>query len=334
MIAKKKKAGKSKSKGAVKWSKAIKKAARKAAKPTPKRKPRSPGKASPAKAQAISKAVELTKIPKRDLIAVAQLDKSASTSKQAPPQVLCIRKDFNQHVALRYYKGDQYTECIVIGDGGCIETRRMRNVEFERDFKYENLVGVSDEFHAAEKLLAIALKAKEFSSGKAIEILREICSAKARSAPEFISSSGAKLTHAQCSKARVEKMRKGFVIVGERKKLLSTPYSDASHARGELDRMLEFAKNKPKKGELSKPVVDETKLRAAADRGKQVDASKGGPKKARGMGIGVFCCELIKAGKTTEQILKAVLKEKPGAKTTAASIAWYRNDLKQKGEIK
>lgn len=296
----------------------------------PKRKPRSPGKASPAKAADIAKAVELTKIPKKELIAVAQLDKQ----KKEPPQVLCIRKDFNQHVALRYYRGNEWTECIVVGDGGCIETKRIRNSEFERDFKYENLTGVSDEFHAAEKLLAIALRAKEFSSGKAIEILREICAAKAASAPEFISSLNLKLSHADCAAAEIKKMRKGFQIVGKKNRILSTPYADSSHAQGELSRMLAFADNKPKKGEVLKPHIDDTKLRAAADRGRQADSTKGGPKKARGMGIGVFCCEMIKAGKTTEEILKAVLKDKPGAKTTAASIAWYRNDLKQKGEIK
>lgn len=41
-------------------------------------------------------------------------------------------------------------------------------------------------------------------------------------------------------------------------------------------------------------------------------------------GIGAFCKELIAAGKTNAEILAAVAESKPGAKTTANCVAYYR----------
>lgn len=43
--------------------------------------------------------------------------------------------------------------------------------------------------------------------------------------------------------------------------------------------------------------------------------------------IGGLCAELIKAGKTNEQIIAAVKAAFPGAKTSSASVAWYRSKL-------
>lgn len=47
-------------------------------------------------------------------------------------------------------------------------------------------------------------------------------------------------------------------------------------------------------------------------------------------GVGTVACEAIMAGKTNEQALEAVKAEFPDAKTTMASINWYRNDLRSK----
>lgn len=51
--------------------------------------------------------------------------------------------------------------------------------------------------------------------------------------------------------------------------------------------------------------------------------------KPRGLGIGAFCVEQINAGKTNKEILEAVIAKWPEAKTTVASLAWYRNDIKK-----
>lgn len=55
--------------------------------------------------------------------------------------------------------------------------------------------------------------------------------------------------------------------------------------------------------------------------------------KLRGQGIGAFCKELIKKGKTNEAVLEAAKAKFPDASTSSASVAWYRNKMKADGEI-
>lgn len=56
--------------------------------------------------------------------------------------------------------------------------------------------------------------------------------------------------------------------------------------------------------------------------------TKAAPKR----GVGTVACEAIRGGATNQQALEAVQAEFPAAKTTLASINWYRNDLRTKGE--
>ncbi len=63
-------------------------------------------------------------------------------------------------------------------------------------------------------------------------------------------------------------------------------------------------------------------------------SSNSGTPAKRGQGIGTYCCELILAGKSNDEVLKAALGRFPGAKTSASSVAWYRNDLRRSGKLK
>ena len=45
-------------------------------------------------------------------------------------------------------------------------------------------------------------------------------------------------------------------------------------------------------------------------------------------GVGTVAVEAIRAGKTNEEALAAVKGEFPEAKTTLASVNWYRNKLR------
>lgn len=47
--------------------------------------------------------------------------------------------------------------------------------------------------------------------------------------------------------------------------------------------------------------------------------------------VGTVACEAIKASKTNEEALAAVKKAFPDAKTSIASINWYRNKLRADG---
>lgn len=52
--------------------------------------------------------------------------------------------------------------------------------------------------------------------------------------------------------------------------------------------------------------------------------------KPRGEGVGTHIRELIKDGKTTEQILAAVKKKFPDSEAKASSVAWHRCQMKKK----
>ncbi|KFH18462.1 hypothetical protein ELZ19_06930 [Brucella abortus] len=54
--------------------------------------------------------------------------------------------------------------------------------------------------------------------------------------------------------------------------------------------------------------------------------------KAPKRGVGAVAIEAIRAGKTNEEALEAVKAEFPDAKTSLASINWYRNKLRSDGE--
>lgn len=54
--------------------------------------------------------------------------------------------------------------------------------------------------------------------------------------------------------------------------------------------------------------------------------------KPKGPTIGSVAMEALRAGKTNEDALAAVQKKFPEAKTSLASINWYRNKLRSDGE--
>jgi hypothetical protein len=49
--------------------------------------------------------------------------------------------------------------------------------------------------------------------------------------------------------------------------------------------------------------------------------------------IGSRSRELIKQGQTNTVILETIKKEFPNGKTTMACIAWYKSDMRKKGQI-
>lgn len=71
--------------------------------------------------------------------------------------------------------------------------------------------------------------------------------------------------------------------------------------------------------------TSEAKAKAPA---KEAKAEKKEPKR----GVGTVAKEAIRGGATNEAALATVKKEFPEAKTTMASVAWYRNNLRQAGE--
>lgn len=86
----------------------------------------------------------------------------------------------------------------------------------------------------------------------------------------------------------------------------------------------EKAKEEKKQG---KPVKKEKAAKPAKEKGDAKPAEKKG-------GIGGLVCKMLLDGKETDAILAAVKKDYPHAKTSAASVAWYRSQLRGEGKLK
>ena len=55
--------------------------------------------------------------------------------------------------------------------------------------------------------------------------------------------------------------------------------------------------------------------------------------KPRGKGIGARAMELLIEGKSTQEVIDIVKAEIPDANPTPATIAWYKNKLRQEGKL-
>ena len=65
----------------------------------------------------------------------------------------------------------------------------------------------------------------------------------------------------------------------------------------------------------------------------QVEGTEVKEVKARGKGIGTRAMELLIEGKSTQEVIDTVKAEIPDANPTGATIAWYKNKLRQEGKL-
>ena len=84
-----------------------------------------------------------------------------------------------------------------------------------------------------------------------------------------------------------------------------------------------------KASEVPTPLQQEVADKKAEKAAKVKAAKPPKESKPRGLGIGAFCNGLILDGKTNAEILDAVKAKWPEAKTTPASLNWYRADIKR-----
>lgn len=73
---------------------------------------------------------------------------------------------------------------------------------------------------------------------------------------------------------------------------------------------------------------------AAPEKGDKKKAAQAAAPTKKAGGIGGFVSDLLVKGKDTEAILKAVKEKFPKARTSAASVAWYRSKLREEGKLK
>jgi hypothetical protein len=81
-----------------------------------------------------------------------------------------------------------------------------------------------------------------------------------------------------------------------------------------------------------KSLTKETKNTKTAAKAATAKKADKGESKPRRMGIGAYCIELLLKGKSNEETATAA-REKFGSTTSASSVAWYRNKLKNEGKL-
>jgi len=88
---------------------------------------------------------------------------------------------------------------------------------------------------------------------------------------------------------------------------------------------------------VTKPTPIQVKAEIKSNRSKkmneQVEGQEVSEKKPRGKGIGARAAELILEGKTNQEVIDTIKSEIEGANPTNATIAWYKNKLRQEGKL-
>jgi hypothetical protein len=90
---------------------------------------------------------------------------------------------------------------------------------------------------------------------------------------------------------------------------------------------------KPAPKPKAKPAAKKAAKKPASKKAAAKPKGKPAAKKEKQQGIGAFCESLLKQKKSTDEILAAVRSKFPDAKTSPASVAWYRNKMREEGTL-
>ena len=87
-------------------------------------------------------------------------------------------------------------------------------------------------------------------------------------------------------------------------------------------------------GEISPPTEAQVKAAETSTQRRSTTMTENTQEvKVRGKGIGARAMELLIEGKTTQEVIDTVKAEIPDANPTPATIAWYKNKLRQEGKL-
>lgn len=269
-----------------------------------------------------------------------------------PLDKLVVRRDFNAHVALEFYRGDKWSEYLAFDPSG-LQKYREPTAKFEA--RYNKIVDTPIERAAltfvgslkgaylpgdgvAEIILEVFTMAATNNNDLTaldtkglLEVFNKLATAAGKPELKSFKESKAKLV------ARIEALQ--AEVAKPTAKQVAAKASSAAKAEKRLEGLADL-KAKKEAAKQSKQSERTTPKPAAKQDGKAKPAqneskttAKQQPPAAKGQGIGAFCMDLIRAGKNNADVLAAAQKQFPGAKTSASSVAWYRNKLKSDGEI-
>lgn len=89
-------------------------------------------------------------------------------------------------------------------------------------------------------------------------------------------------------------------------------------------------------GEIKPPTQEQIQAAEKSTQRRSTTMSENGEMKevkVRGKGIGARAMELLIEGKSTQEVIDTVKAEIPDANPTPATIAWYKNKLRQEGKL-
>lgn len=266
---------------------------------------------------------------------------------------LVVRKDFNAHVALEFYRGDKWSEYIAFDPSG---PQKYRESTAKFEARYNKLVDTPIE--RAALTFVGSLKGAYLPGDGVAEIILEVFTMAATNNNDLTALDTKALleTHnklaAAAGKQELSSFKSGKGKLIEKIEALQvevaklTPKQAANKASSaaKAEKRLEGLKE-PR----TKPITTMKRVQSEAHEStRTTSAAKAAPKAkakpaqnepktakdaAKGQGIGAFCMSLIKAGKNNAEVLAAAQKQFPNAKTSASSVAWYRNKLKSDGVI-
>ena len=87
-------------------------------------------------------------------------------------------------------------------------------------------------------------------------------------------------------------------------------------------------------GEIAPPTPEQVKAAETSTKRRSITMTEENKEvKPRGKGIGARAMELLIEGKSTQEVIDIVKSEIPDANPTPATIAWYKNKLRQEGKL-
>lgn len=268
---------------------------------------------------------------------------------------LCVRLNYNAHVAVEYNRGTKWSEYLYFDPSGPRKGRLLTS-SFAKEFYRSSEITVG---RAALSFLRAHKRAYIPEDG-VFEIIMEvyIMAETEGNKLEALSAPGLLKVYNELAEAVGKKPLKA-PFKGSKKDLLArittlqveaakpTPQqeaaaaSSAAKAETRLAGLNELRASKAASKAAQPSTTKENDMaatkKAATTKKTTPAAKKATPKKPaakatigkpKKQGIGAFCIDLIKKGKSNEEVLAAVKKQFPDANTSASSVAWYRNKVK------
>lgn len=266
---------------------------------------------------------------------------------------LKVRMEYHSHVAIEYYRGDKWSEFVFFEPNGPRKGKLLTS-SFEKEYYRSSEIPVDraalsflraqhrayiPETGLSEIIMEIYIMAMTEAHPKGIQAMsteqllkmhNEL--AEALGKPQLKSFKQSKMLLV----TRIAALRDEFAALTPAQETAAA--TNAAKAEKRLAGLKDLTTSKEndmattkKAAPSKKPVPKATAKKPAAKPAPKATAKKadtGAPKK---QGIGAFCMDLIRNGKDNDAVLAAVQKKFPDASTSLASIAWYRNKLKNEG---